>query len=124
MYIDIWNQSTREHRAKWGRPPLNDEERDQEMIRVTVDTMKHASLLMFVTSFTTSSAFFASLTSDITSIRLFGLYSGLSILCMFFLMVTWFPAAVIIEQTVFSDCTCCSVLRGKMRGSFSKVLGK
>lgn len=120
VYIDIWNQSTREHREKRSRPLLNDKEREQELIRITVDTMKHASLSMFVTSFTTSSAFFASLTSDITSIRLFGLYSGLSILCMFFLMVTWFPAAVIIEQTAFSGCSCCSVLCGKMRESFFK----
>ena len=120
VYIDIWNQSTREQRAKRGRPTLNEEEHEQEMIRVTVNTMKHASLSMFVTSFTTSSAFFASLTSEITSIRLFGLYSGLSILCMFFLMVTWFPAAVIIEQTAFSGCGCCVVLCGKLRENFFK----
>jgi hypothetical protein len=115
VYIDIWHQSMREHKAKRGRPPVNEDERDQELISVTVDTMKHASLSMFVTSFTTSSAFFASLTSEITSIRLFGLYSGLSILCMFFLMVTWFPAAVIIEQTVFSRFGCCSVFSGKLQ---------
>ena len=106
VYIDIWNQSTREHRKKRGREPLNDKERDEELICITKETMSHASLSMFVTSFTTSSAFFASLTSDITSIRLFGLYSGLSILCMFFLMMTWFPAAVIIEQTAFSCFNC------------------
>ncbi|XP_028410313.1 protein dispatched homolog 1-like [Dendronephthya gigantea] len=114
VYIDIWNQSTREQRAKRGRQPLDDKERVEELICVTKETMNHAGLSMFVTSFTTSSAFFASLTSDITSIRLFGLYSGLSILCMFFLMVTWFPAAVIIEQTAFSCFNCCSALRRKL----------
>ena len=113
VYIDIWNQSLREHRTKRGRP-ANKEEREHELIRVTADTMKHASVSMFVTSFTTSSAFFASLTSEITSIRLFGLYSGLSILCMLFLMVTWFPAAVIIDQTVLSRFTCCSALFRKI----------
>ena len=116
VYMDIWNQSAREREEKRERIPLNNDERDQELISVTVDTMKHASLSMFVTSFTTSSAFFASLTSEITSIRLFGLYSGLSILCMFFLMVTWFPAAVIIEQTTFAGCGgCCSALCGKVQ---------
>ena len=112
VYIDIWNQFTLEQREKLKQPPSSKEERDKELIRVTTNTMKHASLSMFVTSFTTSSAFFASLTSEITSIRLFGLYSGFSILCMFFLMVTWFPAAVIIEQTVFSRCNCCSKFQG------------
>ncbi len=121
VYMDIWNQSAREHREKRGRMPLNDDERDHELICVTVDTMKHASLSMFVTSFTTSSAFFASLTSEITSIRLFGLYSGLSILCMFFLMVTWFPAAVIIEQTACSSLGgCCSLFCGKLQETLFK----
>ena len=120
VYIDIWNQSTRERREKRGGTPSNKDERDQEMIHVTVETMKHASMSMFVTSFTTSSAFFASLTSEIASIRLFGLYSGLSILCMFFLMVTWLPAAVIIEQTVFSEFRCCSKFFGKIRETVFK----
>jgi hypothetical protein len=116
VYVDVWNQSARERREKRERTPLTNNERDQELISVTVDTMKHASLSMFVTSFTTSSAFFASLTSEITSIRLFGLYSGLSILCMFFLMVTWFPAAVIIEQTTFAGFGgCCTAFCGKLQ---------
>ncbi|XP_028405607.1 protein dispatched homolog 1-like [Dendronephthya gigantea] len=114
VYIDIWNQSIREHREH-GPPPSNEEQREKELIWVTNTTMKHASLSMFVTSFTTSSAFFASLTSEITSIRLFGLYSGLSILCMFLLMVTWFPAAVIIEQTVLARFSCCSIFCEKLQ---------
>ena len=120
VYVDIWNQSMCAHRAKRKGPPLSEDERDQELISVTVDTMKHASLSMFVTSFTTSSAFFACLTSEITSIRLFGLYSGLSIICMLFLMVTWFPAAVIIEQTVFSRFGCCFEFMGKLQETIFK----
>lgn len=108
VYMDIWNQSSREQQKKRSKPPLNDEERNEEFVSITVNTMRHASVSMFVTSFTTSSAFFASLTSDITSIQLFGLYSGLSILCMFFLMITWFPAAVIIQQKMYGNQTCCS----------------
>ena len=107
VYMDIWNQIARKHRAKLGQPSSNQDERGQELICISADTIKHASLSMFVTSFTTSAAFFASLTSEITSIRLFGIYSGLSVLCMFFLMVTWFPAVVILERTVFSRFNCC-----------------
>ena len=113
VYLDIWNHSARERRETLGQPPSNQDEREKRLIYLTSHTMKHASLSMFVTSFTTSSAFFACLTSKITSIRLFGLYSGLSILCMFFLMVTWFPAAVIIEQTVHWF-GCCSTFCRKL----------
>ena len=120
VYLDIWNQSTRGYRQKLGKPPSNEDEREQELISVTANTMKHASLSMFVTSFTTSAACFSSLTSEITSIRLFGLYSGLSILCMFFLMVTWFPAIVVLEQTVFSRFNCCSSFCRKFQGTAVK----
>ena len=114
IYLDIWNQSSRERKEKSGEPLSNVKEREKELICLTSHTMKHASLSMFVTSFTTSAAFFAFLTSEITSIRLFGLYSGLSILCMFFLMVTWFPAAVVIERTV-RIFSCCSTFCGKLK---------
>lgn len=58
-------------------------------------TLRHAALAMFVTSFTTSAAFYANVVSDITAIRLFGIFSGTTILIMYFLMITWFPAGVV-----------------------------
>ena len=126
VYMDVWNQSMRKYGEKLGQPPSNREARDEELICITADTMKHASLSMFVTSFTTSAAFLASLASEITSIRLFGLYSGLSTLCMFFLMVTWFPAVVILHHKVFSRFTCCSTFCRKLKGicSISTVFDK
>ena len=126
VYMDVWNQSMRKYGEKLGQPPSNREARDEELICITADTMKHASLSMFVTSFTTSAAFLASLASEITSIRLFGLYSGLSTLCMFFLMVTWFPAVIILHHKVFSRFTCCSTFCRKLKGicSISTVFDK
>jgi hypothetical protein len=53
---------------------------------------------MFVTSFTTSAAFYANVVSDITAIRLFGIFSGTSILIMYSLMITWFPAGVVFME--------------------------
>ena len=61
-------------------------------------TLKHAALSMFVPSFTTSAAFYANIVSDITSIRLFGIFAGTSILIMYSLMITWFPAGVIFME--------------------------
>ena len=110
VYMDVWNEKLQEHKARRGISTRN-EDITNDLISITTDTMKHASLSMFVTSFTTASAFFASLTSDITSIRLFGLYSGIAILCTLFLMLTWFPAAVIIDQTVLSRYFCSSKLK-------------
>ena len=107
VYMDVWNQATREHRDQ-RTCSTTDDDTTHDLISITADTMKHASLSMFVTSFTTASAFFASLTSEITSIRLFGLYSGIAILCTLLLMVTWFPAAVIIDQTLLSRYSSCA----------------
>ena len=61
-------------------------------------TLKHAALSMFVSSFTTSAAFYANVVSDITSIRLFGIFAGTSILIMYSLMITWFPAGVVFME--------------------------
>ena len=63
-------------------------------------TLKHAALSMFVTSFTTSAAFYANVVSDITAIRLFGIFSGTSILIMYSLMITWFPAGVVFVEKI------------------------
>ena len=69
-------------------------------------TLSHAALSMFVTSFTTSAAFYANVVSDITTIRLFGIFSGTSILILYALMITWFPAGVIfVEKLWYSKPT-------------------
>ena len=61
-------------------------------------TLKHAAVSMFVTSLTTSSAFYANIVSDITAIRLFGIFAGSAILINYALMITWFPAGIIVLE--------------------------
>lgn len=85
VYYDIWRQT------KCANP-------DADIITLTFKTLRYAALSMFVTSFTTSAAFFASVTSHITSIKCFGIYAGLSILTNYLIMVTWFPAVVILHE--------------------------
>ncbi|KAK3739299.1 hypothetical protein QZH41_006138 [Actinostola sp. cb2023] len=68
------------------------------VLTLTLKTLRYAALSMFVTSFTTSAAFFANLSSHITSIRLFGIYAGLSILTNYLLMITWFPIIVVLHE--------------------------
>ena len=93
VYTDVWRQSKKLHSGA-------------SLTKITAETLKHASLSMFVTSFTTAAAFLANLSSEITSIRCFGLYAGTAILCKFVLMVTWFPAAVVINDKWCEQPSC------------------
>ena len=85
VFNDVWSQ------AKLALP-------QGSIAEWTEYTLKHAALAMFVTSFTTSAAFYANVLSKITAIRLFGIYSGTSILIMYSLMITWFPAGVVFME--------------------------
>ncbi|XP_012135069.1 protein dispatched isoform X1 [Megachile rotundata] len=68
------------------------------MIILVQETMKHAIPSMFVTSLTTAVAFFASIVSNVTAINCFSLFSGMTIIANFFLMVTWLPACVVVSE--------------------------
>ena len=85
VFTDVWRQS------KQNNPGAT-------LTRITADTLKHASLSMFVTSFTTAAAFIANFSSQITTIKCFGIYAGIAILCKFSMMVTWFPAVCVINE--------------------------
>ncbi len=61
-------------------------------------TFNHAALSIFVTSLTTSAAFFANSVSHITAIKCFGLFAGLAVLANFFFMITWTPALIIMIE--------------------------
>ena len=86
-------------------------------------TMSHAALSVFVTSLTTATAFMANLVSEITNIRLFGIFAGTAILCNFILMITFIPAIIVLlewfenrwlkncEMSVCCDNVCDSVKR-------------
>ena len=87
VFNDVWAQ------AKLANPSGSIEDWIQY-------TLSHAALSMFVTSFTTAAAFYANVVSDITAIRLFGIYAGTSVLILYSLMVTWFPAGVVAVEKI------------------------
>lgn len=93
VFTDVWRQS------KQNNPGAS-------LTRITTDTLKHASLSMFVTSFTTAAAFIANFSSQITTIKCFGIYAGIAILCKFSMMVTWFPAVCVINENVRIPWSC------------------
>ncbi|KAG7206137.1 hypothetical protein KM043_003529 [Ampulex compressa] len=68
------------------------------LVRLVQETMKHAIPSMFVTSLTTAVAFFASIVSNVTAINCFSLFSGMTVIANFFLMITWLPACVVVSE--------------------------
>ncbi|CAH1783052.1 unnamed protein product, partial [Owenia fusiformis] len=85
---------------------------DDTHLRLLIhNTLKHATLSIFVTSFTTAAAFFANFSSNIIATRCFGIFAGTCILVNFIFMVTWMPAIFIIvekiDQNLLSGVKCC-----------------
>ena len=93
VFTDVWRQS------KERNPGAS-------LILITADTFRHAALSMFVTSLTTAAAFIANFSSQITTIKCFGIYAGIAILCKFSMMVTWFPAVCVINEKLRVTCLC------------------
>ena len=85
VYYDIWLQKRNEFP-------------DANVGQLTVQTLRYAALSMLVTSLTTSAAFFAGLSSSISSIKCFGIFAGMSILTNYLLMITWYPACVALHE--------------------------
>ena len=65
-------------------------------------TMKHVAWSLFVTGFTTSAAFLSNIFSQVTAIKCFGLYAGLTVLSNLFWSLTWLPAAVVVHYKYFA----------------------
>ncbi|CAL7936449.1 unnamed protein product [Xylocopa violacea] len=86
IYCKIWE------RGKEQKIP------DNGLVKLVQQTMKHAIPSMFVTSLTTAVAFFASVVSNVTAINCFSLFSGMTVLANFLLMITWLPACVVVSE--------------------------
>uniref|UniRef100_A0A8C1BKM1 Protein dispatched homolog 1 n=1 Tax=Cyprinus carpio carpio TaxID=630221 RepID=A0A8C1BKM1_CYPCA len=95
VLCDVWNYT------KFDKP-------NSELSETVSVTLQHAALSMFVTSFTTSAAFYANYVSNITAIRCFGVYAGTAILVNYILMVTWLPAVVVLHERYLVNLFTCS----------------
>ena len=85
VYYDIWRQT------RAANPNAN-------IMQLTLKTLRYSALSMLVTSLTTASAFYASISSTITAIKCFGIFAGTSILTNYMLMITYFPAVVALHE--------------------------
>ena len=89
VYYDIWKKA---------RKDLSNEHGEYNRAAVVHETLRHASITMFVTSFTTGSALYASAVSSITAVKCFAIYAGTAIVANFIFTVTWLPVVVIIDD--------------------------
>ncbi|GMH88013.1 hypothetical protein TL16_g11030 [Triparma laevis f. inornata] len=91
VYVDSWRHSLKHCRGVDGQPPSKKERLEY--------SLKHAGMSTFVTSFTTSAAFAANIMSKIVSVKCFGVFAALVILCDYVLMITFLPAVVLNYDT-------------------------
>eukprot|EP00118_Oscarella_pearsei_P011912 m.83696 g.83696 ORF g.83696 m.83696 type:complete len:1062 (+) comp36367_c0_seq4:7-3192(+) len=88
VFVDVWRHT----KATFPDAPLE---------QWVGTSLKHAALAMFVTSFTTATAFYSNAVSSITAIRVFGIFAGTVILMNYVMMITWLPAVVVIHEKYF-----------------------
>ncbi len=89
VFIDIWKKA-RQDIAR-GDP-------NYDRAAVVHETLKHASVTMFVTSFTTGSALYASAISSITAVKCFAIFAGTAIVANFIFTVTWLPVVAVLND--------------------------
>ncbi|KAL7286599.1 hypothetical protein TKK_0019098 [Trichogramma kaykai] len=80
------------------RENSNGNDNEANLLQLVDATMRHAVPSILVTSLTTSVAFFASIVSNVTAVNCFSLFSGMTVIVNFFLMITWFPASVVVAE--------------------------
>jgi predicted RND superfamily exporter protein len=61
---------------------------EEALTQIMSKTLKHAASSMFVTSFTTSAAFFTNMLTNISFVQVFGVFTGTCILIYFVITVT------------------------------------
>ena len=72
-------------------------------------TFRRAARAIAMTSSTTCAAFLANTLSPLMPIKSFGVYAGLIVPINYILVISFFPAAIIILESHLKDCcTCCS----------------
>ena len=103
VFFDIYQQTKKAH------PEMTLE-------KVISRTLSHAALSVFVTSLTTSAAFFANAVSNITAIKVFGIFAGIAILVNFFVMVLVVPCIIILVEKLLM------LIRGVLNPLATKIL--
>ncbi|UJR19779.1 hypothetical protein I4U23_022913 [Adineta vaga] len=94
---------------------------DDALIEIMSKTLKHAASSMFVTSFTTSAAFFTNILTNISFIQVFGVFTGTSILIYFLITVTAIAAFAVIYEKHILTMPFCKCSTNTMNTSLTKL---
>lgn len=103
---------------------IKEEEKDEPLVHLLTDTFHHAFVSIFVTTITTTVAFMASYISTVTAVCCFSIFAGTAVIINFVLMVTWFPACVIVwEKSCYMPSSVSqNFIIASVRRSCSKIL--
>lgn len=71
-------------------------------------TFRRASKAMLATSFTTSASFAANTFSGLMPISSFGIFASILIPMNYFIVITYFPIILTLQEKYFSSCCCSS----------------
>ena len=82
-------------------------------------THRRAATAMLITSITTAGAFLSNVFAPVASVRLFALYMGILVLLDFVLVITIYPAAIVVRHRCCIEKGCCY---GKLKKSQCRTL--
>ncbi|XP_072038637.1 protein dispatched homolog 1-like isoform X1 [Amphiura filiformis] len=85
VFMDIWKKAKAELHGK-------------DRTVVLQETIRHAAVTMFVTSFTTGAALYANMISSIIAIKCFAVFAGTAIMANFAFTITWLPVVVVMDD--------------------------
>ncbi|XP_022102785.1 protein dispatched homolog 1-like [Acanthaster planci] len=91
VFVDLWKRRKSELSCR-------------NLTDLVLETLRHAALTMFVTSFTTAAALYASVMSDITVVRCFAVFAGTAIVMNLALTLTLLPAIIVMHEKVSRCC--------------------
>ena len=92
VFTDAWKQSAKEE-------PIKD-----DLVKRMSYTWKRAAKAMLVTSSTTAFAFLASSFSKLVTIKAFGIFAAVIIPINYILVITIYPALVIVQEKYINRC--------------------
>eukprot|EP00945_MAST-04E_sp_MAST-4E-sp1_P008586 g8586.t1 len=110
VFVDAWKQ------AKLQGPKVN-----KDLETRMAWAWRRASSAMLITSLTDACAFYVNIFSSVIVVRIFGVFMGTLVMINYILVITWFPAVVIVYTRLWPDekwgrkntCSCwgrCSVV--------------
>ena len=96
VFIDAWRQAQMEPDIVSG----------SLMTKMTF-AWRRAAIAMLITSLTDAVAFFANVIQLVTVVKVFGIFTGILIAVNYLLVITWFPAVLVLYVRAGYEISCC-----------------